>query len=74
MEGEQGWVMQGILSRASFRCPPLSSQETFYGVVSTKKATSTPKRGIAKKLILTIRTMMIGQQIDVVAGDFNGTA
>ena len=32
------------------------------------------KRGIAKKLILTIRAIMIGQQIDVVAGDFNGTA
>ena len=29
MEGEQGWVMQGILSRASFRRPPLSGQETF---------------------------------------------
>ena len=32
------------------------------------------KRGIAKKLILTIHAVMIGQQIDVVAGDFNGTA
>ena len=32
------------------------------------------KRGIAKKLIFTIRAIMIGQQIDVVAGDFNGTA
>ena len=32
------------------------------------------KRGIAEKLILTIRAIMIGQQIDVVAGDFNGTA
>ena len=32
------------------------------------------KRGIAKKLILTIRAIMIGQQVDVVAGDFNGTA
>ena len=30
------------------------------------------KRGIAKKLILTIRAIMIGQQIDVVAGDFTG--
>ena len=42
-----------------------------------RKAISTPKkRGIAKKkkLILTIRAFMIGQQIDLVAGDFNGTA
>ena len=29
MEGEQGWVMQGVLSRASFRRPPLSGQKTF---------------------------------------------
>ena len=29
MEGDQGWVMQGVLSRASFRRPPLSGQETF---------------------------------------------
>ena len=32
------------------------------------------KKGIAKKLILTIRAIMISQQIDVVARDFNGTA
>ena len=55
MEREQGWVMQGILSRASFRRPPPK------------------KRCIAKKLILTIRAIMIGQQIDVVAGNFNAT-
>ena len=29
MEGEQGWVMQGFLSRALLRRPPLSGQETF---------------------------------------------
>ena len=29
MEGDQGWVMQGVLSRASFRRPPVTSQETF---------------------------------------------
>ena len=32
------------------------------------------KRGIAKKLILTICAIMSGHQIDVVAGDFSGTA
>ena len=32
------------------------------------------QRGIAKKLILTIRAIMIGHQIDLVAGDFNRTA
>ena len=29
MEGEQGWVMQGVLSRASFRRPPTSGQKYF---------------------------------------------
>ena len=32
------------------------------------------KKDIAKKLILIIRAIMIGQQIDLVASDFNGTA
>ena len=29
MEGDQGWVLQGVLSRASFRRRPLSDQKTF---------------------------------------------
>ena len=32
------------------------------------------KKGIAKKLILTLRTIMISQEVDLVAGDFKGTA
>ena len=35
MEGDQVWVMQGVLSRASFRRPPLSGQKNFYRCVST---------------------------------------
>ena len=36
---------------------------------------STPKkRCIAKKLILTIRAVMLGEDVDLVADDFNGTA
>ena len=35
LEGDQGWVMQGVLSCASFRRPPLSGQGTFHGVVFT---------------------------------------
>ena len=35
MEGEQGWVMQGVLSRASFRRSPVSGQKSLYSVVST---------------------------------------
>ena len=29
---------------------------------------------MAKKLILTLRTIMISQEVDLVSGDFNGTA
>ena len=43
MEGEQWWVLQGVLSRA-------------------------------KKLIPTLRAIMISQEVDLVAGDFNGIA
>ena len=73
MEGEQVWVMQGILFWASFRRPPLSGQETFTVLSLHVSNIYAKKKGIAKKLILTIRAIMIGQQIDVVAGDFNGT-
>ena len=65
--------MQGVLSRASFRRPPLSGQETFPVLSLHFSHIYAKKRGIDKKLILTIRAIMISQQIDVVAG-FNGTA
>ena len=71
VEGDQGWVMQGVLSRASFRRPPLSGQETFTVLSLHISHIYAKKRGIAKKLI---RAIMIAQQIDVFAGDFNGTA
>ena len=32
------------------------------------------KKGITKKLILALRAIMISQDVDLVAGDFNGTA
>ena len=73
MEGDQGWVMQGVLSRASFR-RPTSGQVTFTVLSLHINNIYAKKKGIAKKLILTIRAIMIGQQIDLVAGDFNGTA
>ena len=66
--------MQGVLSRASFRRPPLSGQKIFTVLSLHICNIYAKKRGIAKKLILRIRAIMIGQQIDVVAGDFNGKA
>ena len=74
VEGEQGWVLQGVLSRASLRRAAVSGQK-FFTVLSLHISNIYAKKnGIAKKLILTIRAIMISQQIDLVAGDFNGTA
>ena len=54
--------------------PLLSGQKTFTVLSLHISNIYAPKRGIAKKLILTIRAIMIGQQNDLVAVDFNGTA
>ena len=70
VEGEHGWVLQGVLSRASFRRAAASGQKVFT-VLSLHFA---KKRGIAKKIIQTIHALMIFQNIDLVAGNFNGTA
>ena len=74
IEGEQGWVLQGVLSRASFRRAAMSGQRYFTVLSLHISNIYTKKKGIAKKLILTIRATMISQEINLVAGDFNGTA
>ena len=74
MEGEQGWVMQGVLSRASFRRSPVSGKKFFTVLSLNISNINAKKKGIAKKLILTLRAIMISQEVDLVAGDFNGTA
>ena len=66
--------MQGVLSRASFRRPPLSGQKTFTVLSLHVSNIYAKKRCIAKKLIFTVRAIMTSQEVDVVAGDFNGTA
>ena len=72
VEGEHGWVLQGVLSRASRVAA--SGQKVF--TVSSLHISNiyAKKKGIAKKIIQTIRALMISQNIDLVAGDFNGTA
>ena len=74
VEGEQGWVLQGVLSRASFRRSPVSGQKYFTVLSLHISNIYDKKKGIAKKLILTLRAIMISQEVDLVAGDFNGTA
>ena len=65
---------QGVLSRASFRRSPVSGQKYFAVLSLHISNIYAKKKGIAKKLILTIRAIMISQKVDLVAGDFNGTA
>ena len=74
VEGEHGWVLQGVLSRASFRRAAASGQKVFTVLSLHISNIYAEKRGIAKKIIQTIRALMISQNIDLVAGDFNGTA
>ena len=74
MDGEQGWVMQGALSRASFRRSPVSGQKYFTVLSLHISNICAQKNGIAKKFIFTLRAIMISQEVDLVAGDFNGTA
>ena len=68
MEGERGWVLQGVLSRATFRRSPLSGQKCFTVLSLHISNIYAKKKGIAKKLILTLRAIMISQEIDLVAG------
>ena len=74
IEGEQGWVLQGVLSRAIFRRQPVSGQKYFTVLSLHISNIYATKKGIAKKFILTLRAIMISQEVDLVAGDFNGTA
>ena len=66
--------MQGVLSRASFRRSPVSGQKYFIVLSLHISNIIAKKRGIAKRLSLTIRAIMVSQEVDLVAGDFNGTA
>ena len=61
IEGESGWVLQGVLSRASFRRQPLSGQKTFTVLSLHVSNNYAKKRGIGKKLILTIRAVMLDE-------------
>ena len=74
VEGEHGWVLQGVLSRASIRRAAARGQKAFTVLSLHINKVFAKKRGIAKKIIQTVRALMICQDIDLVAGDFNGNA
>ena len=74
VEGDSGWVLQGVLSRASFRRQPLSGQKTFTFLSLHVSNIYAKKRGTGEKLILTIRAVLLDEKVDLVVGDFNGAA
>ena len=67
-------VFQGVLSRASFRRAAVSGQKLFTVLSLHISNIYAKKKGIAKKLIWTLRAIMISQEVDLVAGDVNGAA
>ena len=48
IEGEQGWVLQGVLSRATFRRQPASGQKYFTVLSLQISNICAKKKGIAK--------------------------
>ena len=73
-EGQSGWVLQAVISRASFRRIPRNGKSYFTMMSLHINNTHAKKRGIAKNLLLAVRIVMHQQQVDLVAGDFNGAA
>ena len=66
--------MQAVISRAPFRRTPRNGKSYFTMMSLHINSTYAKKRGIAKNLLLAIRTVLHQQQVDLVAGDFNGAA
>ena len=66
--------LQGVLSRACFRRAAACGQKVFTILSLHISNIHAKKKGIAKKIIQTIRALMVSQDVDFVAGDFNGTA
>ena len=64
------------LTRCSFTChvPASACRSTLQCCLYMSATFCAKKKGIAKELILTLRAIMISQEVDLVAGDFNGTA
>ena len=74
VEGDTGWVLKGVLSRASFRRQPPSGQKTFTVMLLHISNLYAKKRGIGKKQILTIRAVLLEDKVNFVAVDFNEAA
>ena len=73
-EGQSGWVLQAVISRASFRRIPRNGKSYFTMMSLHIHNHYAKKRGIGENLLLAVRTVMRQEQVDMVGGDFNGAA
>ena len=72
-EGQSGWVLQAVISRASFRRQPRNGKSFFPTMPLHINNQFAKKRGIGKKLLLKVRTVLL-ESMWMVAGDLNGAA
>ena len=70
-ESQSGWVLQAVISRASFWRIPRNANSDFTLMSLHINNKYSKKRGIVKNLSLAVRTVM---HHDMVAGDFSGAA
>ena len=73
-EGESVWVMHGVVSKAALRRQPRDGQQTFTVMSLHINNNFAKKRGIWKKLLLTICAIVQDEHVNLVAGDFFGRA
>ena len=73
-QSQSGWVLQAVISRASFCRIPRNGKPFFTMMSLYINITCAKNRGIAKNLLLAVRIFLRQQQVDSVAGDFNGAA
>ena len=73
-KGQSGWVPQALISRATFQRIPRNGKSYFTMVSLHINNQDAKKRGIAKNLLPAVRTVLHEEQVDRVAGDFNGAA
>ena len=72
-EGQSRWVSHAVISPCFIR--KVTAQRQFFTMMSLHMHKHfAKKRGIGKKLLLTVRTVMLQEHADMVAGDFNGAA
>ena len=67
-------MLQAVVSRAAFRRVPRNGKPYFTMMSLHTNNHYAKRRGIAKTLLFAARTVMCHEQIDMVAGDFNGAA